>query len=102
MAFLAPSWVLFFVFACVAEVLLFTSTSPINAAILRSAPPALRASAMAAAIFAIHMFGDLWSPPAVGWLADHLPIVTAMMILPALFGLGAFLWWPKRIQATAT
>ena len=59
------------VFFCILA--LFLGTSPINAVILRSVPTELRASAMASAIFAIHVLGDLWSPPFVGVLADHLP-----------------------------
>ena len=57
-----PTPIAFFAFAFVAEIGLFLSTSPVNAIGLRAVPPELRASAMAAMIFAIHLFGDLWSP----------------------------------------
>jgi hypothetical protein len=33
---------------------------------------------MALCIFAIHLFGDLWSPPLVGLVADHAPLPVAM------------------------
>ena len=66
------------------------------AAVLRAVPTALRASAMALSIFSIHVFGDLWSPPLVGRIADHVPIEFAMMILPIAIAASAFLWWPRR------
>jgi hypothetical protein len=55
---------------------------------------------MALSIFAIHAFGDLWSPPLVGLLADHIPIQLAMMSLPGFIALSAWLWWPARRRAT--
>lgn len=97
--FLMPSASLFFVFAGLCEIGLFLSTSPINAIMLRTVPAYLRASAMAVGIFAIHLFGDLWSPPLVGLLTDHLPIQLAMMALPVGFALATALWWPRRREA---
>jgi MFS family permease len=94
--FLAPSPNVFFVLVFFAIVFLFINTSPINAIVLQAVPSELRASAMALSIFAIHVFGDLWSPPAVGFLADILPIQVAMMSLPLAIGLSAFIWWPRR------
>jgi hypothetical protein len=54
---------------------------------------------MAAMIFAIHLFGDLWSPTALGLLNDHLPSVVAMMAVPLVFGFSAYLWWPRPSEA---
>jgi MFS transporter, Spinster family, sphingosine-1-phosphate transporter len=98
-AFLSPGPDLFFAAVFVAIVALFLSTSPINAIILQSVPATLRASAMALSIFAIHVFGDLWSPPLVGLLADHMPIQIAMLTLPVAIALSAWLWWPRRAAA---
>lgn len=101
-AFLSPSPTLFFVLAFFVELGLFVSVSPINAAMLRGVPVHLRASSMAAGIFAIHMFGDLWTPPLVGQLQDHMPIVTAMMSLPIMLAIAAMVWWPlSRMTAGA-
>lgn len=94
--FLSPSPTVFFSLVFVAITFLFLNTSPINAVVLQAVPTELRASAMALNIFSIHIFGDLWSPPLVGVLADHLPIQTAMMTLPIMIALSAFLWWPRR------
>jgi MFS family permease len=96
LAILSPSANLFFAAFFVAEVFLFLSTSPINAAILDAVPPAIRASAMAASIFTIHMLGDLWSPPGVGKLADLVTMRVAMLSLPVAIAGSAILWWPRE------
>ena len=98
-AILAPTPVFFFGAFFVAEVFLFLSTSPINAAILEAVPASIRASAMAASIFGIHMLGDLWSPPGVGALADVVTMPIAMLSLPVAIALSAFVWWPSRAAA---
>jgi MFS transporter, Spinster family, sphingosine-1-phosphate transporter len=95
-ALLAPSPIFFFTVTFVVELGLFISVAPINAAMLRGVPIELRASSMAVGIFAIHMFGDLWTPPLVGLLADVVPIVMAMMSLPVMLGVGALIWWPAH------
>lgn len=99
--FLAPGPNAFFacMFFCILA--LFLVPSPINAVVLGTVPPELRASAMALSIFSIHAFGDLWSPPLVGLLADHLPLPVAMMTLPAAIAASAWLWWPRRAAPMA-
>lgn len=98
-AFLSPSPFFFFLFAGIGEVGLFLSTAPINAILLRTAPAWMRASAMAVAIFAIHLFGDLWSPSLIGLFLDYFIATAAMMALPVTFGLAAVLWWPRAREA---
>lgn len=103
---LAPTPVLFFIGFGICCVLLFSATAPINAALLQSVPEARRASAMAISIFAIHLFGDLPSPPLVGKIADVLrgahpidsaegdaSLRTAMLFtLPVFIAVGAVAW----------
>jgi hypothetical protein len=55
---------------------------------------------MALAIFAIHVLGDLWSPPFVGLVADHAPIAWAMMAVAAAIALAAW-WWRTHDLAPA-
>ena len=98
-AFLMPTPMLFFACAFLAEIGLFLSTSPVNAIGLRAVPPELRASAMAAMIFAIHLFGDLWSPSLLGLLKDVVDPTVAMMALPLTFAVSAWIWWPRRAEA---
>jgi MFS family permease len=91
-AIAAPTPLGFFVGVAACECALFLSSGPVNVAMLRSVPAGLRASAMALGIFAIHLLGDLWSPPLIGLMADHAPMVWAMMAVPAVFVLAAFVW----------
>ncbi len=95
-AFLSPTSSMFFVLVFISVFALFLGQSPINGVFLASVPVHLRASAMALSIFSIHAFGDLWSPPLIGLIADHAPIELAMMSLPAFIALSAVLWWPRR------
>jgi predicted MFS family arabinose efflux permease len=53
-----------------AMVLFFFITGPINTVILEAVPVNVRSTAMAGSIFAIHAFGDLWSPTIVGRASD--------------------------------
>ena len=97
--FFVPGVVAFFVISFIADIGLFASTSPVNAAFLRAVPVERRASAMAASLFAIHLFGDLWSAAALGWLLDHLPLRIAMTSLPLTFAWAAYVWWPRQREA---
>ncbi len=88
----SPSATMFFACAFPCQVALFASNGPINLAILRSAPPTLRAVAMSVAIFAIHALGDLWSPPLIGLVSDFTSMRTAMGAVPVVFAIGAIVW----------
>jgi len=98
LCFTAESSGNFFTFAAPCQVALFISTSPINAAILRSVPEHRRASAMALSIFAIHLLGDLWSPPLIGSLADHIAMRWAMFLVPFAFAVAAIIWWVPPVR----
>jgi len=91
-AILAPTagWFFSFFFPC--QIAVFLLSGPINIALLRSAPPHLRASAMAVAIFSIHALGDLWSPPIIGLVADYAPMFLAMLAVPPFFALATIAW----------
>lgn len=52
-----------------AEMLMFVNTGPCNAIIANVVMPNMRATAYAVAIFSIHVLGDFWSPPLIGWVA---------------------------------
>jgi len=74
--------------------LLFFSTGPVNTLILETVPASMRASAMAASIFAIHLFGDLWSPAFVGYLSDLWRDLrlACLCALPGALVISALLW----------
>ncbi|MDB6169353.1 MAG: transporter [Verrucomicrobia bacterium] len=74
--------------------LLFLSTGPVNTLIIETVPVAMRASAMAGSIFAIHFFGDLWSPKFVGYLSDRWGDLrlAVLWVLPGALIVSAFFW----------
>jgi MFS family permease len=90
---LANSPLGFFSGIALAEFALFLSTSPINLVILQGVPEELRASAMALSIFAIHLFGDLISPPLLGAISDRSSLRSAMFILPLAIAVAGWSWW---------
>jgi MFS family permease len=75
-----------------AELLLFASTGPINAAIVSEVAPALRAAAMALSIFAIHLLGDAISPKLIGWISDRDSLAHAVMIIPFAVVVSGAIW----------
>jgi MFS family permease len=86
--------------------LLFLTTGPVNTLILETVPVGMRASAMAGSIFAIHMFGDLWSPRLVGLLSDRWGDLqrACLWVLPVALIVCAFFWcclvvWTRRAAA---
>jgi MFS transporter, Spinster family, sphingosine-1-phosphate transporter len=98
---LAPSALGFFAFIFVCETFIFLSAAPINGAILASVPLDLRASGMALSTFAIHLLGDLWSPPLVGAIADRSSMKIGMLLLPLAILASGVVWLRKREQTAA-
>jgi hypothetical protein len=99
-AILSPSLALMLVLLLACQLALFVTTSPINGALLRTAPPGAEASALAVAIFCIHLFGDLWAPSAVGLLADMSSLERAMLLPPAALAAAAAVWWATARTST--
>lgn len=97
-ALLAPGAAGFLVALAACQVAIFLSTSPINAAVLASAPPTLRANAMAVSIFAIHLLGDMVSPPVIGRISDAHGATAdglrlGMFLLPVALVVSALAWF---------
>ena len=67
----------------VAAFFLLLNTSPLNAAVINSAGAHIRATAIAANIFVIHILGDVPSPTMMGWVADHRSLQAAF-VLPVI------------------
>jgi hypothetical protein len=85
-----------------AQLCLFLSTGPINAAIVNLVAATERATAIALAVFAIHLFGDALSPPLIGALSDHFSLAQAVKIVPIAVVIGGCIWiWAARAQARA-
>jgi MFS transporter, Spinster family, sphingosine-1-phosphate transporter len=75
-----------------AQLLLFMSTGPINAAIINMVSPFERASAMALSMFAIHLMGDVPSPPLIGRISDASSLGHAVLIVPVAVAIGGLVW----------
>jgi len=75
-----------------AELLIFASTGPINSAIVNVVSPGIRATAVAVSIFAIHILGDVPSPPLIGALSDATSLQSAVLIVPAVLLLAGVIW----------
>jgi len=75
-----------------AQLGLFVSTGPINAAILNLTSPVERASAIAVSIFTIHILGDVLSPPVIGALSDATSLAAAVQIVPVAVVVAGLLW----------
>ena len=72
---------------------LFLSTGPVNTLIVETVPGESRASAMALSIFAIHLFGDMWSPEIVGRISDRYGgLQEGVLILPVVLALATIAW----------
>jgi MFS family permease len=76
----------------VAQLFLFVSTGPINAAIVNLTSPLERATAIAVSIFTIHILGDVLSPPLIGALSDSTSLQQAVKIVPLAVLLAGLLW----------
>jgi MFS transporter, Spinster family, sphingosine-1-phosphate transporter len=75
-----------------AELLLFMSTGPINAAIANAVSPLERASAMALSMFAIHLLGDVPSPPLIGYLSQGGSLARAVLLVPLSLAIAGLVW----------
>ncbi len=80
----------------VAIFFIFLGTGPVNAATLNAVPANLRAMAMAGQLFAIHVFGDAFSPKLIGIMSDRsnlrwglgITLIT-MLVGAVIFFVGA-------------
>jgi sugar phosphate permease len=85
-----------------AQLCLFLSTGPINAAIINLVSATERATAIALGVFAIHLLGDALSPPLIGALSDRFSLAQAVKIVPIAVVIGGCIWgWAARAQARA-
>lgn len=89
----------------IAEVLVFISTGPVNSAIVNVVEPDRRATAVALSILAIHLLGDVPSPPLIGFVSDRTSLNHAMLILPFAFAASGLIWvfaaWRGERRAAA-
>ena len=72
----------------IAEFLLLINTSPLNAALINSVGAHVRATAIAANIFVIHLLGDASSPWVIGYLSDHHSLGAGLFATIVAIGLS--------------
>jgi len=75
-----------------AQLLLFTSTGPVNAAIINIVSPLERASATALTMVLIHLLGDVPSPALIGYVSDLSSLRHAVLIVPVALIAGGLIW----------
>jgi len=92
LALVAPEPRIYYPAIVLAELLLFMSTGPVNAAIANLVSPLERASAMALSVFLIHLLGDVPSPPLIGYLADVGSLAGAVLLVPVAIALAGIVW----------
>lgn len=102
-AFLAlttPSSAVYLPAIIVAELLMFMSTGPLNAAVVNVVSPLERASAAALMMFVIHLLGDVPSPVLIGYLSDHwgatpgspAALAHAVLVVPVAIFVAGVIW----------
>src|SRR5437879_7585887 len=62
-----------------AEFLLLLNTGPLNAAIINSVGPHIRAMALAVNIFIFHLLGDVPSASLIGYVSGHYSLQLAFL-----------------------
>jgi MFS transporter, Spinster family, sphingosine-1-phosphate transporter len=99
LALTTTSTSLYTTYMVAAQLCLFLSTGPINAAIVNLVIASERATAIALSVFAIHVLGDALSPLMVGALSDASSLQQAVKILPVAALIGGLIWiWAARAQ----
>jgi MFS transporter, Spinster family, sphingosine-1-phosphate transporter len=76
----------------IAQLLMFLSTGPINAAILNLVLPTQRAFANALGVFAIHVLGDVPSPLLIGAVSDRSSLLEGVKLVPVAIVVAAAIW----------
>ena len=94
-ALTAASYTTYTVCMVAAQLCLFLSTGPINAAIVNLVIAGERATAIALSVFVIHALGDVISPPLIGAISDKTSLEQAVKVVPLavlIGGVGIVVW----------
>jgi sugar phosphate permease len=103
MALTTASHTMYLACMVTAQLCLFLSTGPINAAIVNLVAATERATAIALAVFTIHLLGDALSPFLIGALSDRFSLAQAVKIVPIAVVIGGCVWvWAARAQAQSS
>lgn len=76
-----------------AQLFLWAYNAPINALLVNSVGPSLRARAVGLSIFSIHLLGDALSPSLIGIVSDATgDLELALSMVPVTIALGGAIW----------
>jgi sugar phosphate permease len=75
----------------IAEFLLLMNTGPLNAAVVNSVSATIRSSAIGVNLIVIHLLGDAFSPPLMGYISDRSSLPTAFIAAIVATALSALL-----------
>ncbi|MEP6548238.1 MAG: MFS transporter [Gammaproteobacteria bacterium] len=92
LALTTPSHTGYLTWMVAAQLCMFLSTGPINAAMINLVSPTERATAIALSVFTIHVLGDVPSPFLIGALSDASSLGQAVKIVPIAVLIAGGLW----------
>ena len=76
-----------------AQLFLWTYNAPVNAILVNSVEPSLRARAFGLSILCIHLFGDVLAPPLIGLVSDATHnLERALVMVPIAVLVGGIIW----------
>ncbi len=89
-----------------AQLFLWAYNAPVNAILVNSVEPGLRARAFGLSILCIHLFGDVLSPPLIGVVSDLTGnLELALVMVPIAVLVGGLAWligWRTLPEAAPT
>lgn len=87
-----------------AQIFLWAYNAPVNALIVNSVEPGLRARAFGLSILCIHLLGDVLSPPLIGLVSDETGnLELALVMVPVAVAIGGAVWlfgWRRLPEST--
>lgn len=80
------------IFMFLAVFFVFLNTGPSNTALANVSLPSVRATAFAANIFIIHLFGDAAAFPIIGYIGGHADMHVAFLVVSGTMLLSGVIW----------
>lgn len=101
LALLVENRMLFLFLCFLSELVIFSSTAPLNSAIILAVPSNLVPLAQGACIALINVFGAFLAPIVVGAVADLTSLRLGMLICPVALLVGGLIWFRVWMGMTA-
>ena len=91
-AVFSPNIYIFLLFFAVGTLLLFSTTAPVNLALMYSVPAVLKPQAMAVSTGLSHLIGDFPSPFVIGAVINYMGYKMAMVVTSVILIFPIILW----------